>query len=352
MIKCNPRSTFQHSRAAFTLVELLVVITIIGILIALLLPAVQAAREAARCLQCKNNMKQFGVALHNYHSSRGSFPPAGVSYGWCAGTTDSKVLNANGLLMLLPYLELQPLYDQYNRNVCASPVGYYGSPSPNAVGNPLTVVNGTCNAIVVSTHLAVFTCPSDNGDPYEKNDPSNGPYYGIAAPFPTKVNGIERKGAKTNYDFSGFSDISGVYGGNSIACHKWASMPTALRRMFGENSTTRIDDVHDGTSNTIAMAETLYTTYNYTCPAWGYRAWVSLGVDLGCNGINDWSKTVTPGHIMTGQLGPYGAAGSNHPGGANVLMADGSATFFSENTRMTVLEALSTMNGGEPVSAP
>ena len=126
-----------------------------------------------------------------------------------------------------------------------------------------------------------------------------------------------------------------------------------MRRIFGEDSTTRIDDVHDGTSNTIAMAETLYTTYNGTCPAWGYRAWVPFGVDLGNNGINNWTKTVThPSSIAVGTLAPYGDAGSNHPGGANVLLADGSTSFFSENTNLTLLEDLSTMAGGEPVSTP
>ena len=101
-------------KLGFTLVELLVVIAIIGILIALLLPAVQAAREAARRAHCTNNLKQLGVALHNYHDSFKCFPASGINRGWAnsAGyeAADKLVLNQNGLLSLLPYIEQQPLY--------------------------------------------------------------------------------------------------------------------------------------------------------------------------------------------------------------------------------------------------
>jgi prepilin-type N-terminal cleavage/methylation domain-containing protein len=102
----------------FTLVELLVVIAIIGVLIALLLPAVQAAREAARRSQCTNHMKQMGLALHNYHSSFNCFPPGGINYGWASNAStepaDKLVLNFNGLVCLLPYVEQQALYDKYD----------------------------------------------------------------------------------------------------------------------------------------------------------------------------------------------------------------------------------------------
>ena len=214
--------------------------------------------------------------------------------------------------MLLPYLELQGLYDQYNPNICASKCGG-ASPCPNAVGDPLTVTNGACNAAVVSTRLAVFSCPSDNGDPYEKNDSGNGPYYGIvtSSGFPLMLNGVECKGAKTNYDFSAYraNDLS------AMPCHKWATQATAKRRIFGENSSTRIDDVHDGTSNTFAMAETLYSTRNSTCPAWGYAGHVGFGVDLGSNGINNWYNSGGPGHSITGQLGSMARRGAIIPAG-------------------------------------
>jgi prepilin-type N-terminal cleavage/methylation domain-containing protein/prepilin-type processing-associated H-X9-DG protein len=341
----NRSSAVRNSKPprGFTLVELLVVITIIGILIALLLPAVQAAREAARSLQCKNNFKQLGLALHNYNSAKGCFPPGGIDYGWCTSSPPGTSLNVNGLVLLLPYLELQGIYDQYNSNVCASMVGYAGATATHPVGDPTVMIGGRCNADVEGTRLPAFACPSDNGSPFLPDRPGEDLYYGIKA-------GSGKKGAKTNYDFSGSSsNINAPIGQHTM----WGHVKPKLRRMFGENSTTRIDDVKDGTSNTIAMSETLYTTYNGTCPAWGYRGWVHLGLDLGSNGINWWFDPQNPGSsYMQGRLGPYGAAGSNHSGGANVLMGDGSATFFSENTNLTLLESLSTMAGGEPASAP
>ena len=116
-----------------------------------------------------------------------------------ATAPDPKVLNANGLLMLLPYLELQPLYDRIQSQRVRSTAGYYGSVSPNAVGDPVTTVtNGACNADVEGTHLAVFSCPSDNGNPFLPENASVEPYYGIKG-------GSGKKGAKTNYDFSAYA---------------------------------------------------------------------------------------------------------------------------------------------------
>ena len=98
-----------------------------------------------------------------------------------------------------------------------STAGYNGSTCPNAVGSPTTIgANGTCNAAVDSNHLAVFSCPSDPGDPYEEDDSGNGPYYGIGPSFPTMVNGVECKGAKTNYDFSTYCDSNGSHPGVTI----------------------------------------------------------------------------------------------------------------------------------------
>src|SRR5436309_1859029 len=142
-IRLNSRSSVMR-RTGFTLIELLVVIAIIGVLVALLLPAVQAAREAARRVQCTNNLKQIGLALHNYISVNDTVPPAALDTRIYAGTTI-----ANGgfsaQARLLPYLEQTPLYNAANFSL-------------NAINN----APGTwSNVTVISTRLAGFLCPSE-----------------------------------------------------------------------------------------------------------------------------------------------------------------------------------------------
>ena len=327
-------------RIGFTLVELLVVITIIGILISLLLPAVQAAREAARRLQCGNNMKQLGVALHGYHATHGCFPPAGISYGWCGSPQygDKTIHNASGLMMLLPYLEQMPRYDSYDQKQCACSLmaggeSGGGTSTGTLSGDPVT----SGNAQVVSTRLAVFSCPSDNGEPYIETVDDY--YYGIKP-------GSGFKGAKTNYDF--FENYMGC-----TVCNYWSRANATTRRMFGENSNCQAATVRDGTSNTIAMAETLYTVYNGQCPTWGYRAWVMVGIDVGLGGINNWSSLYGTSIDSTpGRLASWAYAGSLHPGGAHVMLADGSVHFLNENTDSVILERLSAMADGEVVTIP
>lgn len=348
---CFSGSSFPGTRrSGFTLVELLVVIAIIGILIALLLPAVQAAREAARRTQCMSNFKQLGTALHNYHAAVGQFPPAGLGYGWCMKpeyNQNSTVQNLNGLLLLLPYLGEQPLYDQYDMNAAAANVmaGAYADTTALAplAGDPVS----SGNAEVVSRRLAIFNCPSDSGDPFLSDLSADfGRYYGIAADE-------GYLGAKTNYDFSvncdwGYPPSSSP----SFTCQEWSRYSPDVRRMFGENSTTRVRDVADGTAHTFAMSETLFDVYNGRCSAWGYRGWVQQGIDVGLRTINRWASDFYDDQNISGLLAAWGSPGSMHPGGCHVLMADGSAHFFEETTDTVVLEQLSTMDGKEVVINP
>ncbi len=167
-------------RRAFTLIELLVVIAIIAVLIALLLPAVQQAREAARRTQCRNNLKQIGLAIHNYFDTHKVLPPSRLSVGfvgWSYGNPTPKTpplyQNATGWLMLLPYLDQATLFNKYNFNSAASWSYVYGAYAASEVlGDP------NSNAPVTRTKLTALLCPSDPNDFFYQ---STNQYYSISA---------------------------------------------------------------------------------------------------------------------------------------------------------------------------
>lgn len=288
----------------FTLIELLVVIAIIAILIALLLPAVQQAREAARRTQCKNNMKQLGLALHNYHDTHSAFPPG------LLGRCTTPDLNASGLVMLLPYIEQTALYSQFNFSASSSnrEGSGYESGLVGTSSDPAT--NG--NIIPVTTILQAFLCPSDSAREVTE----------ASAYRPSQTD--PRGGALTNYDF--VTTSANTYN----SCTNWTSEASATRAMFGENSRCRMRDLKDGTSNTVAMAETTRSVYNGHATAWGYRGHVMVGIWLASYPINDWTYYgyITP---EVGRLGSWAYPGSLHTGGMQILMGDGSVRFLSEN---------------------
>lgn len=333
-------------KRGFTLVELLVVIAIIGILVALLLPAIQAAREAARRSQCQNNVKQLGVALHNYHDTNKVFPPGGLDYGWSAAggaePANKLIKNLNGLALLLPYLEQQSLYSDMDFKQCVSHAG----PAPQTQGNivastrPIAgdaVTSG--NGAVISQRVPAFICPSDRMDMLLLPTTS---CYAIK-------DGSGLAAVKTNYDFSGWTnDLTNF--------NDWGTLSVLGKRMFGENSDTSTASVLDGTSNTVAIAETTHWVANGYSPAWGFRGWVMTGVDV-AQGINvidipaTWAWVANKDSIP-GRMRSWGQCGSLHPGGANVCMGDASVRFISDAADRAVLTAIATMSGTESVQVP
>ncbi|MCA9102916.1 MAG: DUF1559 domain-containing protein [Pirellulales bacterium] len=274
------------ARRGFTLVELLVVIAIIGILIALLLPAVQAARESARRAQCTNNLKQIGLALINYHDTLQVFPPGtlgnGTGWSWSA--------------RLLPFMEVGNVHKQIDFGV-----NY----------NVVHPVNNTAMKTFVSTYL----CPS--------------------APSPQLLqccSGIpgEQDAAETNY--------------SAIATHRngvevfYARDPDGTGIMY-LRSKTELRHVTDGTSNTFMVGECdldQYDSYNPTQQYWG-KLWASENRITTAYGINS-----DLGHI-------HAPVRSRHPGGAQFVFADGHVSFVNEGIAQATIVALTTRDGGEVI---
>src|SRR5688572_15437272 len=333
--------TFRRSdqdRSGFTLVELLVVIAIIGVLVALLLPAVQMARESARRTRCNNNLKQLGLAVHNYHDTYQVFPASVYGYKACdpgAGQTpDPLPLNVSGWVSALPFIEQGTITSAYNNQQAASHATSTAAGNPNPlVGDAVASGNGQ----LFTKKLAVFLCTSDPTDPFQPADSTN---YSI------KV-GSGLRGARTNYDFSTNC---------SVICNFWKSLTSENRNMFGENSNTRMSQVSDGMSNTIMLGETTLDVVNGNGNTWGYRGWVMNGVDASCtqqngHGINVLDRGPSRPQRIPGQLGSWSWVGSNHPGGANITLGDGSVRFISEVTDFTTLVRLSRIADAQNVGS-
>ena len=345
----------MHRRQrGFTLIELLVVIAIIAVLIALLLPAVQAAREAARRAQCVNNMKQLGIASHNYHDIHNSMPPnlylhpnyATSTYAWN---------NASWLVFILPQMEQSALYNSVNFNIM------WG---PNALGKWGPQYLGQQNSTVRITVINSLICPSD---PSANIDTANADEIG------------------TNNSAAGTSYV-GNLGDNCLACNSPGSAPVVIfcasqgyncrgaqlgdpttqtvpptsgtgSGMFWRQCTgVRMAEIIDGTSNTFLAGEQIRKVTNW-------NAWVEANQSIGSTALP--LNYLAPGYAISGSGSVKVSNGSDarsnwsiwysfrsmHPGGGNFAMCDGSVKFVKSTTNMATYQALSTRGMGEIVSA-
>lgn len=328
-------------RRAFTLIELLVVIAIIAVLIALLLPAVQQAREAARRSQCKNNSKQLGLALHNYHDTFGQFPPGGIWFGNggpSAGTPnqdqpsnngDTMFTNqnyaANWVMMTLPYIDQAPLYTQYQPNQVLI----------RASGTP-----ANSNNQVVGVVISSILCPSD-------------PYNNVK--FNRSQMGSVDMG-RINYGGNLGRERGGNFG-------RWVAQPGDRRGAFGFGRSCAIRDMVDGTTNTSLLWETRVGPVS-TDPR-GVWALGRFGSSLvagcdnqgDCAGINDGRNGAADVQGCSSQpalgLGCWDggdgqtAPASLHVGGCHVTLGDASVRFISQNIDFNIHRGLNSVSGGE-----
>src|SRR5262245_10578652 len=300
----------RHARSGFTLVELLVVIAIIGVLVALLLPAVQAAREASRRSKCQNNLKQIGLALQNYHDSLLVFPPSSTSgFGrgvWNypgTGPTDPAIHLHSFASLVLPYLEQANLQGTINYNVSA-----------------LAPTNRT----PASQILQVYSCPSY---PFPKvtDDPTYNSKVGNSPPL-----------AIRNYVTIGARTVIGLSG----------AQPEEVIMFPG--SGTRMAEITDGTSNTIVLAATREKRASVwidgTSAAVAAR-WLGPSPTFAGNTASINFTPYSPGGFPNSIVQLYGPS-SLHPNGALHALADGSVQFLKQTIDVNTYDALATRNGG------
>ncbi len=294
---------YHGKRDGFTLIELLVVIAIIAILVALLLPAVQQAREAARRSSCKNNLKQLGLAMHNYHDTHRVFPPGYVDERGSGGTIADNEPHWSWTAMILPFVEQGPLFDQIN-------VG----------SSPRVVMANASNLQAMGNPIASFRCPSDAGAPLVQSNlgqrviDSNGTDVGTAV-----MNYVGVNNSRNIRRTSGSNPASNAVG------------------LFFRDSRTSFRDITDGTSNTLLVGERAWKVR--TTPIFAGSLFVLRDMNAGgpAEAHGDQGMLGAMGSTITSINGNPATQGnrqmfaSQHDGGAQFVLADGSVRFISEN---------------------
>jgi prepilin-type N-terminal cleavage/methylation domain-containing protein len=294
-------------RAGFTLIELLVVIAIIGVLVALIMPAVQSAREAANRTKCINNLRQFGIAAHEYHDTYGALPS-----GWICDENDSNCMDQgasnymwNGLIALFPKMEMETLYNEINFDVSPYWDPYGPAPSPLPTMHPnFTAIGRTMEAFVCPSNRKPLSIITAKGPPPQRVGPSD--YRGNMA-------------AGMVHDCTPVTDPN---------CYNYTNGVTF------RNSSVGFSDITDGTTVTMLYGETIT----------GY--WPDA---TNCCVRTDANRTINR-PIVIGTTKSYTYWMSKHPGIVNFAKCDGSVASISQTISKQVLIKLMTRNGGEAIS--